>query len=111
MEAAYALLLTLDPFRSYAGRVPAADQVRFEVMATTEYQGLWFREAEEHVLRVSGSRVSTVDRLVRVLAHELIHLIVDHVLGGERAEHGTKFRRLAARACRHHRWDEKEFWP
>lgn len=107
VEAAYELLRQSPPFSRYT--LPPGDAVEFHVMATAEYQGLWFREGDTHVLRISAARVSTLGRLILVLAHEMCHLVVAEIMGGERAIHGSKFMKLARAACRWHRWDEKEF--
>lgn len=107
IEAAYDLLLQMPPFARY--KLPRADDVEFHVVSTTSVQGEWWFNGKHHVLRVSAERVSTLDRLLQVMAHEMCHLVVHECLGGERAEHGPKFNRLARSVCRWHRWDEKEF--
>lgn len=107
IEAAYELLRATPPFRGW--RLPSGDQIEFCVgMArhTAETRPL----AEGYRLMVSNQCVGTLDRLLISVAHEMVH-IYQHRTRRETAntEHNRHWHQVAARICRLHRWDGKEF--
>ena len=103
LAAAYELLRATPPLRGW--RLPPADEVEFRV-TRTRHQGAFNPPA---TISISAKRVATLDRLIVVMAHEMVHLH-EHVTGcpGD-AEHGHVFRRMAAQVCRYHLFDPKEF--
>lgn len=103
LEAAYELLRTTPPFRGW--KLPPADDVEFRVKAIP-HQGEFFPPAR---IVISAQRVGTLDRLAVVMAHEMVHFRLQLVGSTDKEDHGPDFQRCAARVCRHHLFDPKEF--
>lgn len=104
LEAAYEFLRTTEPFRRWT--LPHADDVAFKVTRNADRFGA-FEASEPPAIAVSERIVGHSQTLLMTLAHEMIHL--RHHRAGEAAAHGARFRRDAARVCRHHGWDAKAF--
>ena len=107
LEAAYEFLRTTPPFRGW--NLPHADAVAFHVTRSAACYGE-FASGDPPAIYVSDRIVGHTQTLFVTLAHEMIHLHHD-LRGRERSdvEHGSRFRRDAARVCRHHGWDIKAF--
>jgi hypothetical protein len=108
IEAQYEALRTTKPFSAWGLSDP--DDLEFCVLATRDRLG-HFRGAKtgHHEIGISMRRVGTLDTLIRVLAHEMIHLYQE--LTGTttgKTEHNAEFRRIAAEVARHHCFDPKE---
>lgn len=107
LEAAYCLHQVSPPFNRW--KLPEADDIGFLVTASKDYWGLYqLSPSGQHSISVSSVYVSKVDTLLRVMAHEMIHLR-QAVKGKWPLTHNAEFRRLASLVCRHHGYDVKAF--
>ena len=104
--AAYEFLRTLPPFCKW--NLPPASEVVFRVKHLADCYGEYIFEGK-HVITVSTAFVSQPLTLVRVMAHEMIHLRQAQHGEETKAQHNAAFRRQAARVCRLHGFDPKEF--
>lgn len=111
LEAAYALLLTTPPYRSW--RLPDPSQVEFRAQVCRKEEGWYCRygrkgsRTERHVICVDVSSVHTLADLIRVMAHEMIH--VHEEQRGIRSHHGAAFKRAARRVCTIHGFNRGAF--
>lgn len=108
IEAQYLALRTTRPFRKWG--LPDPDDIAFCVLASRDRMG-HFRGAitGPHEIGISMRRVGTIDTLIRVLAHEMIHLFQELTkTTTANTEHNAAFRRISAEVARHHCFDPKE---
>jgi hypothetical protein len=103
---AYDYLLSTPPFKRW--KLPPSFEVEFHVK--------YFKDRRGQCLKLPGPRwaisinpefVGHTVNLMRVMAHELIHIRCDQL--GIKSHHGEQFHRYAAQVCRHHGFDPKEF--
>lgn len=109
LERAYDYLRVTPPFDRM--KLPDADHLEFVVAATDEYMGLWsITEAGQQRISISTKRVGHTGTLLEVMAHEMIHAHQHETrTDSPRTVHNAAFRKLAARVCALHGWDEKAF--
>jgi hypothetical protein len=109
LEAAYELLRATSPFRRW--KLPEPDDVEFRVTREKNLCGTCHRnEKLVWCIAISTDRVGRLDNLIRVLAHELIHIREeDYYPNRQDVQHSAVFVQLAAQVCRHHGFDEKLF--
>lgn len=108
VAAAYEFLRKMPPFSAWG--LPPRDEVSFGVLKTIRWQGDFFepgRGRHKPRIRVSASRVSYADRLLVVVAHEMVHLQVSRL--GKPDTHNGTFRALANSACEQMGFDPREF--
>lgn len=116
LASAYTLLRCTAPFEKW--ELPPADQIVFKVVGNTFHFGkCWtrwnnrqFKDTRHFEIEVSEATVHTLERLLRCMAHEMIHVRegVNAQCGTEKlrmAKHGKMFYRLEGQICRAHRWD------
>lgn len=108
LEASYELLRATPPFRRWG--LPDPDDVEFHVIGHPRTAGRHWVCAGKHHVQASHSCISQLDGLVRIMAHEMIH-IRETMLPGARndVEHGRVFQRLADQVCRYHGFDRRAF--
>lgn len=108
LEHGYELLRAAPPFERWG--LPPADQVVFRVMGTDDYMGLWVFDGGHHQISLSARRISLVDTMLSVMAHEMLHAY-QHLTRTDspRVQHNAAFRKMAAKICALHGWDEKAF--
>lgn len=112
LAASYDLLRTTLPFRRW--KLPPSDEIEFIVNADRHVRGFYSDRPEGfgqpvHKLGASCAVLSTLDSLLPVVGHEIIHLF-QNIAGREtRAMHNADFRRLSVQVCRHHGWDLAAF--
>jgi hypothetical protein len=104
LERAYDFLRTTPPFRGWS--LPDADAVEFHVSRKDDCFG-WFIPVK---IGVSERNVGHTATLVRIMAHEMIHLY-QHLIKSDRdgVNHNANWRKLANQVCRHHGFDPKSF--
>ena len=105
MAAAYEFLRALPPFRRW--KLSYGDAVEFHVIRTTDRYGDCDVDADSVRIRASAAKVSHTDTLVRLMAHEMCHIRAFRQ--GESSEHGRLWRVAAAKVCKEHGFDPKEF--
>lgn len=107
VEAAYELLRLSPPFRRW--KLPAGDGIEFHVTRHGDRYGDCERpkDGKPPIIRISSAKVLTMDRLVRTMAHEMVHLYLEGK--DRRIRHGAIFWRHAKQVCRVLDFDEEEF--
>ncbi len=100
LEAAYDFLRATPPFKGW--RMPAGGLVKFGVMRKADTRGDYeLLKSGRHFIRVSSTNTGCLDALIRVMAHEMVHVACPR----ERAMHGPEFMKRARSVCRYHGFD------
>ena len=109
LERAYEFLRATPPFERML--LPDADHVAFRVVGTHDYMGCWSADAAgQHSISISTARVGHTNTLLWVMAHEMIHAHQHEArTSSTRSVHNAAFRKMAAKVCRLHGWDERAF--
>jgi hypothetical protein len=108
IEASYELLRTTPPFRGW--KLPPGDDVEFCVMRNNICSADYLRLPNgTHRIRVNSRWNGSVERVVRAVAHEMVHMHLDIACPSDTAAHGKRFWRAARRVCRHHHFDPTGF--
>lgn len=105
LRAQYEVIRHMRPFTSW--RLPAGDDVEFEVLKMRDTRGEWMRRDGHHVIRISNSVCRTVPRMIETMMHEICHIRQYDL--GERSEHGAIFNQLADQVCKIHGWERGMF--
>jgi hypothetical protein len=104
----YALLKETPPFKGW--RMPHPEDVGFSVSRTLTVCGqFWVDGKGTPCIAVSTAAVSRLDTLVRIMAHEMIHLQQTWEGTATNAMHNADFKRKARSVCRYHGFDPKLF--
>ena len=108
LRAAYAFLNETDPFRRW--NLPDPEEVAFRVAKDRGAIGWHTFDGLKHTVFVSANLVGHTESLVRLMAHEMIHVHEQHSGACKRGvEHSKAFNRWAAQVCRIHGFDPKQF--
>lgn len=113
LESAYELLRRTQPFNVW--RLPRPDDVVFIVTASKGLFGEHHSERQHtrfkgnHVIRISGALIGSLDTLMKVMAHEMTHMRESQLTKYTGNAHGEVFNLLADRVCRVHGFDRKAF--
>ena len=100
LEKAYDLINATAPFRGW--RLPPGTDVVFRVGAFDTHLGDYQFVKGHHCIRLTVKGVAHVDTLLRVMAHEMIHLY-QQVRGlHNQNQHNADFKRRAKAVCRIH---------
>lgn len=105
LRAAYAFLHETEPFCAWG--LPDADDLKFVVVRDRKIAG-WYKHTEK-TIAVSSSCVGHTFTLMRVMAHEMVHVVEDHAGGRCDVMHSKLFFRLAKQVCRLHGFDPVAF--
>lgn len=103
MEATYEFLRCLPPFKGW--RLPHADGIEFKVVGAEHLCGLYEQIGPKHRISVSATTTVRTDSLVKVMAHEMIHLHQSLRHTDDGPEHNEQFHKLAKSVCRRHGFD------
>ena len=103
MEAAYEFLSCFPPFKGW--RLPHADEIEFRVSAEAHLCGLYEQISDKHRISVSATTTVQTDSLIKVMAHEMIHLYQSLHYTDQGPEHNEQFHKLAKGICRRHGFD------
>lgn len=110
LVASYELLRVTPPFRGW--KLPHSDDVEFCIISTVGVRGTFHltKKTKKKVISISRGCVSRLPTLISTMAHEMVHLHEDtaHRARGD-VMHGARFKRLAARVCYFHGWEETMF--
>lgn len=108
VELTYDLLRSTMPFCKW--RLPHSDDISFRIMATRDYIGCFHGVINgPHEISISGTRIGSLDTLVRVMAHEMIHLKQETAgTTTPNTEHNAEFYKLAKMVAKYHCFDPKE---
>ncbi len=100
----------LNVTRPYTGwNLPSSEDVTFRVVSTPNLRG-WYRLIKgHHVIAVSRRNVGSTLNLMRVVAHEMLHLYLRETGMENGSMHSAAFVKLGAVICREHGWDPLDF--
>ena len=104
VRAAYEFLSKLPPFSGWG--MPDSAQMGFAVLRTKRWQGDYECRRRPRI-RVSSGRVCYADRLLVVVAHEMVHLRTNMLR--KRVTHSPLFQKLARQVCAELGFDPHEF--
>ena len=109
VAAAYDFLRQCPPYRGW--RLPEGDSVEFRLERDQTCYGSHKGTPTHNIIGVNDNFIGHTETLLRVVAHEMIHLHQYLAkLETPGTVHNAHFRRVARRACRTHGWDEKHFF-
>ena len=106
LEGAYEFLRSLEPIRGW--KLPHADETGFKIIRSKEYRGFHQPHTNgiDHTIEVSSYTIRHVDSLLKVMAHEMLH--IKQRLHGEEVrgvEHNKAFWKWADKICLKFGWD------
>lgn len=111
MEAAYEYLRATPPFRAWG--LPHSDEVVFQLSSRRREYGRYQFDGERHTITASIHSIAYSVTLLRFMAHEMTHLLLE-MRGldsrGTEETHNAHFRRLAGQVCKIHGFDPKAFY-
>lgn len=110
LDAAYSFLRVTQPFDSMP--LPLPFMLKFEVIRSSEYMGWFIPSDETHKdprIQISDRCVGHTDTLLRVMAHEMIHVYQWYTNRDNRYLHNADFKKKAKKVCEAHGWDPKLF--
>ena len=107
LEKAYELLRTTAPFRGW--RLPGGDAIEFKVAAFGTHLAHYQWTGTGHSISVSAKASAHLDTLMRLMAHEMIHLYQRIKKVENKNQHNADFRRRAKAVCRVHGFDPALF--
>lgn len=106
LRAAYDFLRMTEPFDGWD--LPEGEAVAFAVIrADDKYGDCETTNSKPPLIRISSRLVGWTDTLVKVMAHEMLHVHLQRL--DARAKHGPRFKKLALEICKHHGFDPKNF--
>jgi len=110
LVAAYEFLRVLPPMSGW--KLPHADEIVFAVNKHASCLGTYQAgPGERREIACSMKNIGHTDTLLRVMAHEQVHLYQElrGTEGRGNVQHNAEFRRLSARICKYNGWDPKLF--
>lgn len=108
LSGAYTYLRATQPFSRW--NLPAAEGVRFRVTKAKDYCGQCevIDPGVEYRICISSEHYGYHPGLLITMAHEMVHLSIFRT-GRRDSSHGASFKKRAARVCRIHGFDPKDF--
>lgn len=108
VEAMYDTLRLTKPFVRW--KLPDADDISFAITRSKTDRGEFYINSKGHAtLGVSEVLCTTLDELMRILAHEMCHLH-EHLHGPRKdVHHGSWFNAAADKVCKAHNFDRGAF--
>lgn len=112
MKACYELLRALPPFCDW--NMPAAQSVRFRMTRADDCYG-YYTNTRGPAIHIHESNNDTLDKLMRTMAHEMVHLkeapkpAVKYLSSQSNYRHGKEFRELADQVCAALGFDPEKF--
>lgn len=107
LAAVYDCLRVFPPFKRW--KLPPADEVQFSVTRARDRVGSYCALGNgKHRITASSEKVGHTDTLMRLVAHEMIHMHQEIAGTATSAQHGAEFQRLAALVAKYHGFDPKE---
>lgn len=108
LMATYNYLCAFKPFAGWA--LPEGEIVVFRVITGRKYAGLYDRTFLAHRIGISSRYAGAHITVLKIMAHEMIHL-KQAIDGTEnKTNHNAVYKRLAAGVCREWGWDIKDFY-
>jgi len=110
LAAAYDYLAATPPF--YDWNLPDSEEVDFKVSRRSGEFGR-YQWVGKHTISLSSKAIGHTTTLLRTMGHEMVHLHLEmtgmEAKSGGPNVHNAAFRRNAAKVCKFHGWDLKEF--
>jgi hypothetical protein len=103
LRLAYDYLNGTKPFSRW--NLPDGEDVKFRVVGDHGRWGWYQRIGQHHVIGVSRKFIGSTDSLMRLMAHEMIHLHEEHAGACGSGQHSAAFNRWAAEVCKVHGFD------
>ena len=112
LAAAYEYLLTTPPYSGW--NLPDSEDVKFIVNRKLRKKFAQYQwNGERHTIAMSAASIGHTATLIEALAHETIHLYLEHMgweSRGNESVHNPAFQKLAAKVCKFHGFDPKAFY-
>lgn len=112
LAAAYDYLSATPPFSRWG--LPESEDVVFKLNKARLHSGQYQLDGKRHTITASVHAIAHTQSLIRMMAHEMIHLYLEKMgwesrNGGENC-HNAAFRKFAAQVCKVHGFDPKAFY-
>ncbi len=108
IQASYDYLRAFTPFSRW--KLPHGDEIAFKVIADKKLCGYYQHLNGEHWIGVSTAWAGAHSTLLKITAHEMLHL-KQKIHGTEtKSQHNAEFKRLAGQVCRAFQWDSQDFY-
>ncbi len=108
IAGAYDFLRECPPYRGW--KLPHSEVIEFRVVRDAGCYG-YFQFNKRHIIGVNDHGVGHTFSLIKVTAHEMIHLHQYlNRLDSSGSVHNANFRKLSDQVCRLHGWDAKMFF-
>ena len=108
LEWAYELLNHTEPFDNW--NLPDGHEIKFEVTKSAKDCGDYTGYTDgTHRIRISSRCIGTLQKLIEIMAHEMVHLHQATARMETKSQHNAAFYKLAAQVCRIHKFDPKAF--
>ena len=86
--------------------IPLPRQIQLERKPLRKVWGYYYKKP----VRIEiASEIKTLDRLLRVMAHEMCHAAIDQGGACDTHDHGEAFKALASVVCERMGWSQKGF--
>ena len=108
LARAYDFLSSTAPFDRW--NMPDSDDVTFRVSNGSDCGWCDRKRGRRPEIAISSRRHGHTLSLLMTMAHEMVHLHMDHCrMATSGVEHSAAFHKLAAQVCKHHGFDPKAF--
>ena|SRR3990167_5353870 len=114
LRASYEYLRSTKPFNGW--NLPAAEEVEMKVVSISDiagdhstYRRQHWKKYGRHIIRISDKTVSSTDRLLRTMAHEMIHVGQEECGTATKGEHNKDFYKRLQAVAHIHGFDSKWF--
>jgi hypothetical protein len=108
LAAAYDYLRTTPPFHRW--NLPESEDIAWRVIKSRTLFGWYDCIDGQHIIAISEYTVGSTDMLMRVMAHEMVHLYEKEVrIDHHETQHTAAFVKLGQQVSRVHCFDPKAF--
>lgn len=112
LACAYDYLRSTPPFDKW--NLPDSEDVAFSVVHSPRQFGWYQWDGKRHTISASAKAIGHTSTLMRLMAHEIIHLHLEangmENRKGDCGIHNAAFRKFAAQVCKFHGFDPKAFY-
>lgn len=105
--AVYDMLCTLPPFNSIPN-MPTAEEIEWRCVNRMDIYGQ-YQALDPHVITVSTALVGHLETLIKVIAHEMVHLWQVMDLSVTKAQHNANWYKKARKVCNSLGYDPRSF--
>ena len=108
LKAAFDLLCATPPFNKW--NLPYSDEVKFKTDKSKDTYAWHTFDGKKHTICVSISSISSIDLLIRKMAHEMVHVHEANVRRYRNdVQHSAAWNKWADQVCAVHGFDRKAF--